>query len=97
MPGAGAVIASGSEVILYAGQEPAPTTETMPDLRGLSYAEAVERLGAIGVYLSAGNGVTDAGSQIVSGQSIAPGASVEHGTVVDVTLYLNDTSMLGIY
>ena len=97
LPRAGAVIASGSEVILYAGQSPAPTTETMPDLRGLSYAEAVERLGAIGLYVSSGNSVTDADSQLVSGQSIAPGESVAHGTVVDVTLYLNDTSMLGIY
>ncbi len=97
LPRAGAVIATGSEVILYAGQSPAPTTETMPDLRGLSYAEAVERLGAMGLYVSSGNSVTDAGSQLVSGQSIAPGESVAHGTVVDVTLYLNDTSMLGIY
>ena len=97
LPRAGAVIATGSEVILYAGQSPAPTTETMPDLRGLSYAEAVERLGAMGLYVSSGNSVTDAGSQLVSGQSIAPGESVAHGAVVDVTLYLNDTSMLGIY
>ena len=97
LPRSGVVIASGSEVLLYAGQSPAPTQETMPDVRGLSYAEAVERLGDIGVYLSSGNSSTDAANLIVSGQSIAPGTAVEHGTVVDVTLYLNDTSMLGIY
>lgn len=97
LPRPGVVIASGSEVLLYAGQSPAPTQETMPDVRGLSYAEAVERLGDIGVYLSSGNSSTDAANLIVSGQSIAPGTAVEHGTVVDVTLYLNDTSMLGIY
>ena len=97
LPRSGVVIASGSEVLLYAGQRPAPTQETMPDVRGLSYAEAVERLGDIGVYLSSGNSSTDAANLIVSGQSIAPGTAVEHGTVVDVTLYLNDTSMLGIY
>ena len=97
LPRSGVVIASGSEVLLYAGQSPAPTQETMPDVRGLSYAEAVERLGDIGVYLSSGNSLTDAANLIVSGQSIAPGTAVEHGTVVDVTLYLNDTSMLGIY
>lgn len=97
LPRSGIVIASGSEVLLYAGQSPAPTQETMPDVRGLSYAEAVERLGDIGVYLSSGNSSTDAANLIVSGQSIAPGTAVEHGTVVDVTLYLNDTSMLGIY
>lgn len=57
----------------------------------------MERLGDIGVYLSSGNSSTDAANLIVSGQSIAPGTAVEHGTVVDVTLYLNDTSMLGIY
>ncbi len=97
LPRSGVVIASGSEVLLYAGQSPAPTQENMPDVRGLSYAEAVERLGDIGVYLSSGNSSTDAANLIVSGQSIAPGTAVEHGTVVDVTLYLNDTSMLGIY
>lgn len=97
LPRSGVVIASGSEVLLYAGQSPAPTQETMPDVRGLSYAEAVERLGDFGVYLSSGNSSTDAANLIVSGQSIAPGTAVEHGTVVDVTLYLNDTSMLGIY
>lgn len=97
LPRSGVVIASCSEVLLYAGQSPAPTQETMPDVRGLSYAEAVERLGDIGVYLSSGNSSTDAANLIVSGQSIAPGTAVEHGTVVDVTLYLNDTSMLGIY
>lgn len=97
LPRSGVVIASGSEVLLYAGQSPAPTQETMPDVRGLSYAEAVERLGDIGVYLSSGNSSTDAANLIVSGQSIAPGTAVEHGTVVDVTLYLNDISMLGIY
>ena len=97
LPRSGVVIASGSEVLLYAGQSPAPTQETMPDVRGLSYAEAVERLGDIGVYLSSGNSSTDAANLIVSGQSITPGTAVEHGTVVDVTLYLNDTSMLGIY
>ncbi len=97
LPRSGVVIASGSEVLLYAGQSPAPTQETMPDVRGLSYAEAVERLGDIGVYLSSGNSSTDAANLIVSGQSIAPGTAVEHGTVVEVTLYLNDTSMLGIY
>lgn len=97
LPRSGVVIASGSEVLLYAGQSPAHTQETMPDVRGLSYAEAVERLGDIGVYLSSGNSSTDAANLIVSGQSIAPGTAVEHGTVVDVTLYLNDTSMLGIY
>jgi len=35
--------------------------------------------------------------QLVSGQSIAPGQGVEHGTVIEVTLYENEASMLGIY
>lgn len=97
LPRAGAVIASGSEVLLYAGQSPAPVEETMPDLRGLSYEAAIEKLRGLGLYVTAGNGVTDAQSELISGQSIAPGESVEHGTVIEVTLYKNESSMLGIY
>ena len=97
LPRAGAVIASGSEVLLYAGQSPAPVEETMPDLRGLSYEAAIEKLRGLGLYVTAGNGVTDAQSELISGQSIAPGENVEHGTVIEVTLYKNESSMLGIY
>lgn len=97
LPRAGAVIASGSEVLLYAGQSPSPVEETMPDLRGLSYEAAIEKLRGLGLYVAAGNGVTDAQSELISGQSIAPGESVEHGTVIEVTLYKNESSMLGIY
>ena len=97
LPRAGAVIASGSEVLLYAGQSTSPAEETMPDLRGLSYEAAKQALGSLGLYVTAGNGVTDAQIQLVSGQSIAPGQSVEHGTVIEVTLYENEASMLGIY
>lgn len=97
LPRAGAVIASGSEVLLYAGQSPSPAEETMPDLRGLSYEAAIEKLRGLGLYVTAGNGVTDAQSELISGQSIAPGESVEHGTVIEVTLYKNESSMLGIY
>ena len=74
-----------------------PAEETMPDLRGLSYEAAKQALGSLGLYVTAGNGVTDAQIQLVSGQSIAPGQSVEHGTVIEVTLYENEASMLGIY
>lgn len=97
LPRAGAVIAAGSEVLLYAGQNPAPTTETMPDLRGLSYEAARQRLGELGLYLTAENGVTDPAAQLVSAQSTAPGEELAHGSVVGVTLYENEASMLGEY
>ena len=97
LPRAGADIAAGSEVLLYAGQNPAPTTETMPDLRGLSYEAARQRLGELGLYLTAENGVTDPAAQLVSAQSTAPGEELAHGSVVGVTLYENEASMLGEY
>ena len=97
LPRAGAVIAAGSEVLLYAGQNPAPITETMPDLRGLSYEAARQRLGELGLYLTAENGVTDPAAQLVSAQSTAPGEELAHGSVVGVTLYENEASMLGEY
>ena len=65
--------------------------------RGLSYEAARQRLGELGLYLTAENGVTDPAAQLVSAQSTAPGEELAHGSVVGVTLYENEASMLGEY
>ena len=51
LPGSGAVVASGSTILLYAGKEPSADKETMPDLTNLSYQTARDRMAALGLYI----------------------------------------------
>ena len=97
LPAANTVIASGSEVIIYAGAEPDGGTVPLPDLRGMSYSAARDALAAYGLYLNTDSAVSDADGQAVSAQDIFPGTEVERGGVVTVTLVDADDSMLGEY
>lgn len=96
LPAANSVIASGSEVLLYA--DAAPTGGgSVPNLNGMTYSQAREALAAMGLFIGSDSSVTDADNQLVSGQDIRAGASAKAGTVITVTLYENDEDMLGIY
>ncbi len=97
LPAAGVTLASGTQVILYLDAEPSPDREAVPDLSGMSYQEARDTLSYYGLYIQTVSPVTDTGQQTVSSQSIAPGTSVEHGSVVEVGLVSSDDSMLGKY
>ena len=96
LPGSGAVVASGSTILLYAGKEPSADKETMPDLTNLSYQTARDRMAALGLYIKTNSSITDT-AQIVSGQTVVAGTQLDHGTVVEVTLVTSDSSMLGRY
>ena len=96
LPAANSVIASGSEVLLYA--DAAPTGGgSVPNLNGMTYCQAREALAAMGLFIGSDSSVTDADNQLVSGQDIRAGTSAKAGTVITVTLYENDEDMLGIY
>ena len=96
LPAANSVIASGSEVLLYA--DAAPTGGgSVPNLNGMTYCQAREALAAMGLFIGSDSSVTDADNQLVSGQDIRAGTSAQAGTVITVTLYENDEDMLGIY
>ena len=96
LPAANSVIASGSEVLLYA--DAAPTGGgSVPNLNGMTYSQAREALAAVGLFIGSDSSVTDADNQMVSGQDIRAGTSAKAGTVITVTLYENDEDMLGIY
>ncbi len=96
LPAANSVIASGSEVLLYA--DAAPTGgRSVPNLTGMTYSEAIRALAGMGMFVGSDSSVTDADSQIVSGQDVRAGTQVGAGTVVTVTLYENDEELLGIY
>lgn len=96
LPAANSVIASGSQVLLYADAEPSGGG-SVPDLTGMTYAEARQALASAGMFVGSDSSVTNADSQIVSGQSVRAGTRAEAGTVVTVTLYENDEELLGIY
>ena len=95
LPAAGSEIASGSCVILYAGAE-VTGGGAVPDLTGLTYAEARDALAERGFFISSDN-TASGGTRLVSGQDIKSGLSAGPGTVITVTLYDNDSSLLGIY
>lgn len=97
LPLTGTVIAEGSTVIVYADASPSAALETMPGIKGLSYADAVKELNKYGVFARSNTVVRDPEAQMVLTQSIKAGADIKHGTVVDVTLVSDDESILGRY
>lgn len=97
LPYSGTSLASGSQIILYLGATPSQQVETVPELSGMTYAEARDTLSYYGIYIRTSSPVTDADKQTVSAQSIAPGALAAHGTAIEVSLVDNDEAMLGRY
>ena len=95
IPAANSVIASGSQVIIYCDATPSTSLETMPDLTGMTYSMARQNLGSYALYVKASGPITDPTMVVVTNQSIAAGTSVEHGTVIEVTVV--DTSDQGRY
>lgn len=96
LPYAGSVIASGSEVLLYAGAE-VTGGGTVPNLSGMTYDEARDALAAAGLFISSDSTALSGEDRVISGQDIAAGSSAQPGSVVTVTLYDKDEDMLGIY
>lgn len=97
LPFAGSVIADGSTVILYADAVPSAASEAMPDIRGMSYAEAVSLLGTYGLFIKTDALISDPAAQAVTAQSVEQGARIKHGTVIEVSLISGDRDMLGKY
>lgn len=85
MPAANAIIANGSQVIIYAEEEKPQGNVVMPDLTGLTINRARERLQEYGLYMSTA-GVTDTSSTVIATkQSIAAGENIARGSVIEVT------------
>lgn len=95
IPAANIVLASGSEVTIYCGEEPYTTAIEMPDLTGLSYEIARIRAGWSNIFIRGEGTMLNSSSILTVRQSIAAGELVEPGTVVTVTL--SDYSNLGRY
>lgn len=84
IPSGGAVIPSGSQVILYLGEEKPTDLVSVPSLWGKTAAEAQEILSKKGLYLRVGGTSRYmSAAATVASQGIAPGEKVERGTVVE--------------
>ncbi len=91
IPAAGTTLPSGSEVVLYLGQEKPGDLVTVPNVSGKTLDGARQALAEVGLYMRA-NGTSEYNNRTVAGsQSVAGGTQVERGTVVNVTFV--DTSI----
>ena len=91
------MVADGSTGIIYADAKPSAETETMPDLSNMSYDEAKETLGSYGLFIKTSSAIYSPDKQRILSQSIKSGATVKHGTIVEVTFVSSDDSILGRY
>ncbi|MBO5727197.1 MAG: PASTA domain-containing protein [Oscillospiraceae bacterium] len=95
IPAVGAVIPGNSTVILYMGEQ-APTDQVaVPDLRGLTFDQAKERLNAKGLYMRASGVSYFSAVTKAQDQSGGPGELVDRGTVISVRFI--DTSVNDSY
>ena len=98
MPDANSVVAAKSQIVLFADGTPSEDLEEVPNLLGLSYDIARQRLGYQALFINTdSHAVSDSQTVVVARQSVEPGEKVEHGTVIRVTLADTDTSTNGRY
>jgi stage V sporulation protein D (sporulation-specific penicillin-binding protein) len=92
IPSGGAAIPSGSEIVLYLGEEKPDDLVTVPDIRGKTVSQAQELLAQYGLYLKVEGSRYMSSSAIVASQTAAAGTKVERGTVV--SCIFSDNSMV---
>ena len=91
IPTAGTQIPSGSEVILYCGEEAPQRMVTVPDFSGLTRQQAADTAGQLGLYiLSKGNTGLE-NTVTVTAQSLDKDTRVPMGTTI--TLEFTDTQV----
>ena len=92
LPAANCIVASGTEIIIYAGDTKPDKTVTVPNIYGMSVSEARQTLDDYGLFMST-KGATS--GVVASKQSIEAGTVVQYGSVIEVTF--TDQSNLGHY
>ena len=84
IPAGGAVIPSGSQVVIYLGEEKPTDLVSVPSLWGKTAAQAQEILSKSGLYLRVdGSSRYLSSSATVASQSVLSGTQVERGTVIE--------------
>ena len=86
LPMPNAYVASGTTVIIYAGEEAPHETVTVPPLSGMTYINARQALESRGMFIRTTGAPKSDGKVTVSVQSIPSGAQTAYGSVVEVTL-----------
>lgn len=86
MPASGVIVNRNTTVVLYVDEEPQKTMVKVPDLVGKDLSDAFLILQERGLGMIAKN------SGVVTSQSIEPGAVVEEGTIITLTLAAEDGS-----
>lgn len=91
-PVQGASIPSGSEVILYMGQQAPKDKVKVPDLTGLTVDQVRQTLARVDLYMTAtGSSSYYNATTLAYDQSVKPGRRLERGSVV--TVYFTDHSV----
>lgn len=93
LPESGESLSARSAVFLYTEGGPASEQSTVPELAGMTAAQASEALADRGLFLRLSQ--SGAADGLVSIQSIPAGSVVKTGTIIEVSL--TDTSELGRY
>ncbi len=98
LPAAGTMVAAESDIILYTSSQISTDDVTVPELRGLSYAEARETLSDLGLFIRTDSlRPADSGSIVVSAQQLRAGEKAAFGSVIEVSLVDTDESVYGFY
>jgi len=90
LPATNAHLASGSKILIYAGEEAPRELVTAPNLFGLSYASARSVLESRGLFIRTTGAPKSDGRAVVSVQSYPAGSEIAYGTVIEVTLIDRD-------
>ena len=83
-PSGGAIVPTGAEIILYMGAEKSDAPCKVPNVIGLSAADANRKLTDAGLIMKAA-GASGSGVKAIS-QSVGQGAEVAAGTVITVQM-----------
>jgi stage V sporulation protein D (sporulation-specific penicillin-binding protein) len=93
IPAAGVSLPSGSQVILYMGEEVPDDQVEMPDLNGYPPDKAIDVLNSLDLYMTAsGSSGYYTSNTLAYKQSIEPGVMVDRGTTV--TVYFADDTII---
>ena len=84
-PAGGAIVPGSAAILLYLGEEKPDTPVAVPNVVGLTAAEANQRLTSAGLILKVtGATASSSGNVHAISQSVAAGTEVAAGTVITV-------------
>jgi len=88
-------VAAGSGVILYAGAEKPTELVAVPDMIGKTYKAAKQYFEAFGLFVrTAGVMPSNSNHIVVQRQSVAPGENVAWGSIIEIGLIDDDTTIM---